>query len=111
LLEPLNLINTLKMMTSVDLRVANSVVYGLIDLRVIKKPKLADLFRKKPNSAASGQVLPKKVFEIDFMNIKKLTVASFDHLQGIHLVIVLSDSIDREYPEKAREVAGFKLIM
>jgi len=99
------------MMTSVDLRVANSVVFGLIDLRVIKKPKLVDLFRKKPNSAASRQVVPKEVFDVDFMHIKKLTEASFDRLQGMHLVMVLSDSIDREYPEKAREIAGFKLIM
>ena len=62
----MTLINTLKMMTSVDLKVANSVVFGLVDMRVIKKPKLGELFRKKPNCIATGQVVPQQVLEIDF---------------------------------------------
>jgi hypothetical protein len=32
-------------------------------------------------------------------------------MKGLHLVIVLSDSIDREYAQKAREIAGLKFIM
>ena len=42
------------MMTSVDLKVANNVTFALIDLRLIQRPKLKELFRKKTNCVTSG---------------------------------------------------------
>jgi hypothetical protein len=45
-LDPLARINTLKFMTSNDLKVAANVKFALLDLRVTKKPKLADIFKQ-----------------------------------------------------------------
>ena len=45
LLDPLTRINTLKMMTSVDLRVSNQVRFALVDVRLEKKPRLQELFK------------------------------------------------------------------
>ena len=46
-MEPLTTINTLKMNISKELRIANVVMFVLIDIRVTKKPKLATFFKKK----------------------------------------------------------------
>ena len=44
-LDPLVRINTLKFMTSTDLRVASNVKFALVDLRYMKKPRLCDIYK------------------------------------------------------------------
>jgi hypothetical protein len=63
LLDPLTRINTLKMMTSADLRVSNQVRFALIDVRVDKKPRLHELFKRK--SKRKLLQAPAEFFEVD----------------------------------------------
>lgn len=42
-IDPLLKINTMKFMTSVDLKVATQVKFALVDLRLQKKPRLKEI--------------------------------------------------------------------
>lgn len=45
MLEPLYKINSLKFMTSSEIKVASQVQFVLVDVRVNKKPRLKECFR------------------------------------------------------------------
>lgn len=55
-------INTLKYMTSNDLKISANVKFALLDLRHMKRPKLADIFRQVTKKM--GQKINLPVIEI-----------------------------------------------
>jgi hypothetical protein len=61
-LDPLVKINTLKYMTSNDLKVSANVKFALLDLRHMKRPKLADIFKQVTKKM--GQKVNVPVIEI-----------------------------------------------
>ena len=71
IMDPLFKINTMKFMTSGDLKVASSVNFALLDIRTSKRPKLLEIFKDAKGSRREDAP---PIFEIDIA--KRTTLKS-----------------------------------
>ena len=87
----------MKFTTQADLKVANNVKFGLVDLRIVKKPSL--------------KVFLKTLKRLDQPMLIEVEKGKYN-LENIccHLVLILSENIDSQYPNKAAELQILKII-
>lgn len=94
-MDPLFKINTMKFMTSSDLKVATSVKFALLDIRISKRPKLLEIFKDAKGSRREDAP---QIFEIDIAKRTTLKTQDLDKLLGYHIVIVCSEFGDNNLP-------------
>ena len=108
-LDPLVRINGMKFLTSKDTRIAHYSRFACLDLRLKKVPKLTEIFRPNNPALAKGQgMMP--VFELDLQVGQHLREHHFDSMSGYSLVIVLSNSLEVEFPSKKHESAVYEKV-
>ena len=98
-LDPLVRINRMKFLTSADIGIANQSRFACLDIRQRKVPKLTEIF--KPNNPDLPQIPDREtipVFEVDLQPGQHLREQYFGNLEGYQIVVVLSNSLEIEYP-------------
>lgn len=101
-LDPLVRINKMKRMTSEEIGVAFQCRFACVDLRVRKQPKLTEIFNTS-NTNLPHSAYPVPVVELNVTHGQRLRESSFAAFTKYHLVLVLSNSLDLEYPGKEEE--------
>ena len=86
-LDHLLKINTMKFMNGVELKVATGVKFSLVDLRVNKKPKLNEIFKKQ-------SAIP--IHELDFAKRSKYSLKDFVQVLSYHIVLVTTDDLSNK---------------
>ena len=130
-------INKMKFLTSSDIRVSSNTKYACLDLRVKKSPKLSEIFKIKnrfsgvgitssigshfssnylpdnesqQSSRLYGPENPVLVAELDLFKGQNISEKTFDSLNGYHIVIVLTHSLEVDYPGRDKEKTAFEAV-
>ena len=74
-------------MNGVELKVATGVKFSLVDLRVNKKPKLNEIFKKQ-------SAIP--ILELDFAKRSKYSLKDFVQVLSYHIVLVTTDDLSNK---------------
>jgi hypothetical protein len=74
-------------MNGVELKVATSIKFSLVDLRVNKKPKLNEIFKKQ-------SAIP--ILELDFAKRSKYSLKDFVSVLSYHIVLVTTDDLENK---------------
>lgn len=107
-MDPLFKINTMKFMTSPDLKIANQVKFAILDIRTVKKPRLTEIFKDQKNSKKENYI---PILELDYNKRKNLKIQDFAAISDYHIVVVQQDFAEIPYQGRSEEALMYTTVI
>lgn len=107
-MDPLFKINTMKFMTSADLKIANQVRFAVLDIRTVKKPRLSEIFKDQKASKKENHI---PILELEYSKRNNFKLQDFSAIADYHIVIVQQDFSENPYQGRSEEILMYTTVV